>query len=84
MLSSSEATAQLHAPMRPTPAETIAVTLRIAQPHSPVEVWTVGEFAYRVGIIAASHHSDVIALSRAGLTFSAVTDGSKVTIQADS
>lgn len=84
LLSSSEATAQLHAPMRPTPAETIAVTLRIAQPHSPVEVWTVGEFAYRVGIIAASHHSDVIALSRAGLTFSAVTDGSNVTIQADS
>jgi hypothetical protein len=84
MLSSSEATAQLHVPMDPAPAQALAVTLRIAEPHSPVEVWTVGAFVYKVGIIAAPHHSDVVALSAAGLTFSAFTDGYNVTIRAES
>lgn len=82
LLSSSEAAAQLHAPMRPAPASPLAVSLRITGPLSPVEVWTLDLPAYRIGIIAASHHSDVMALSSAGLAFEAQTDGCTVTIRA--
>jgi hypothetical protein len=83
-LSSSEASAKLHVPMEPAPSAPLAVTLRIVDAHLPVEVWTVGDRADRIGIISAAHHSDVFALTSAGLTFSALTDGSAITIRADS
>lgn len=79
-LSASEATAELHAPMTLTPVQPIPVRLRITEPHSPIEVWTVGESGVRVGLIAASYHSDVIALSAAGFSFSTYTDGHTITI----
>ncbi|WP_396912748.1 DEAD/DEAH box helicase [Mycolicibacterium sp.] len=82
-LSSSQATAQLHTPLTPTPQLPIAIELRIIEPHLPIEVWALGESSYRVGMVAASDHSDVIALSAAGLTFAAHTDGNNVTIRAD-
>lgn len=81
LLSASEATCELHLPMEPAPGKPLAATLRIAEHHSPVEVWTVGESAYPIGIIAAAHHSDIIALDSTGLSYAAVTDGSIVTIR---
>jgi hypothetical protein len=81
LLSSAEAAAQLHRPMEPAPSTPIAVSLRIAEPHTAIEVWAAGEASYRVGVISASHHADVVALSAAGLTFSAMTDGQVVTVR---
>lgn len=83
LLSSAEATANLHQPMDPAPPSEMPVSLRVAGGDDPVEVWTVGESSYRIGLVAAEHHADYIALVEAGLSFSVRTDGTVLTIRTD-
>ncbi|MCF8589912.1 DEAD/DEAH box helicase [Gordonia liuliyuniae] len=84
LLSSAEATANLHQPMDPYPLSEIPVSLRADRAAEPIEVWTVGEASYRIGLVAAEHHADYIALVKAGLSFSVRTEGGVLTIRTDS
>jgi hypothetical protein len=41
-------------------------------------VWTTGYNRYKVGVVAARDHADVVVLTRSGLTYTATTDGTAV------
>jgi hypothetical protein len=83
LLSGSDATAALRHPTNPPMTAGTPVQLAVAQSHEPIEVWTLGDGAYRVGVVSASHQADVVLLHTAGLTFTATTDGQTVTLRAD-
>lgn len=84
LLSSAEATATLHQPMDLYPPSEIPVSLRTDGPAEPIEVWTVGEASYMIGLVAAEHHADYIALIEEGLSFSVRAKGGVLVIRADS
>lgn len=74
-LENNDAKAALRYPMDPLPPAAIPVELVAAVVDQPVEVWTLGQNRYRVGVISAQHHSDVFALHHSALPYSATTDG---------
>lgn len=76
------ATVALHQPMTPPPAaDTLPVELRIASSSEPIEVWTTGTANYRVGIVTAASHADVVLLGLSGLEYIAETDGNLITLR---
>lgn len=71
---------ELHTPTAwPPAAGPLPVELRITRNSEPIEVWTSGAERYRIGIIAAASHTDVVLLGLSGLDYRAETDGNSVT-----
>ncbi|WP_091602895.1 DEAD/DEAH box helicase [Arthrobacter koreensis] len=71
---------ELHTPMAEPPAAgALPVELRITHNSEPIEVWTSGAANYRIGVIAAASHADVVLLGLSGLDYRTETDGHSVT-----
>ena len=83
LLSRSDGVASLRHATEPPLGAGAPVQLRVGAAHDPVDVWTVGDTPYRVGVVSAQHHADILLLHHAGLTFSATTDGRFITLRAD-
>lgn len=77
-LASGTGRARLHHAIDPPPPTPLAVTIEVLRPDEPIEVWSAGYGRYKVGLIAARDHADVIALTRSGLPYLATTDGTAV------
>lgn len=82
ILESQETTVELYRPMTPSPlSSSLAVELRMDSPSDPIEVWTRSDPPYRVGIVAAAFHADLQLLHHSGIDYSAITDGSVLTLR---
>lgn len=81
LLEDHETTIDLADPMAPPPPSPLPVALRITSSTDPVEVWTLGILAYRVGIVAAASHTDVQLLRSSGVEYFATTNGTTLTLR---
>lgn len=77
-LEDNDAKAALRYPMTPAPQVPVPVELASDAVDQSIEVWTLGQDRYRIGVISAQHHSDVFALHHSALPYSATTDGMEV------
>ncbi len=80
LLEEHETKIDLGFPMNPLPASALPVTLVFGQPSDPIEIWTQGYDAYRIGIVGAASHTDTLLLRNSGVHFDATTDGASVTL----
>lgn len=70
--------ATLRHPMDPLPLAPLPVAVNVLRADKPIEVWATGYSRYKVGVVAARDHADVLALTHSGLTYTATTDGSAI------
>lgn len=77
-----EGIASLRQPTSIPMAPATPVRLTVTAEHEPVEVWTTGETPYLIGQVGAKHHADVLLLHASGLSYDATSDGTTVTLRA--
>ncbi len=77
-LEDNDAKAALRYPIDPPPPAAVPVDLVADVVDQPIEVWTLGQDRYLIGVISAHHHSDVFALHHSALPYTATTDGTDV------
>nr|WP_240163236.1 DEAD/DEAH box helicase [Mycolicibacterium sphagni] len=81
LLETHETTIDLAHPMTPPPPGPLPVRLNMIRTSAAVEVWTLDTPSYGVGTVAAAFHTDLYLLRNSGIEFSAITDGSVVTLR---
>jgi len=81
LLENHETTVDLASPMEPLLTHPLVVELHITGSADPIEVWTQGHRAYRVGIVAAASHADVQLLHNSGVEYFITTDGTTLTFR---
>lgn len=81
MLEQRRSHADLRYAMDPLPPSPFPVVFRGGDAHLPIEVWTPGPSGYRVGVVAAHHHSDTAMLLGGGISYTATVDGMQVALR---
>lgn len=81
LLTSGEATADLHSSSEAYTSTELEVSLQNAAPHKEVNVWTKGNASNLVGYIAVAQHSDLLAVMSAGLSYEITCNGTEITIK---